>query len=121
MSLSSISSLFPHTGSVSPATNSASPTPSASNSGLFGGGIAGVVIGAVADITILAAALFFLLRKCRRTSRTQAANLSPNNGKEELAGTLLVGKYPHQQQQTAEADSGYRHPAVAGYPRQEMQ
>jgi hypothetical protein len=79
------------------------------------------VVGVVAVITILAATLFFQLRKRRSTNRTQAA---PYNRNEELPGTPSVGKYPHQQQQIAEADSGYSHPAVeadAGYPRQEMQ
>ena len=90
--------------------------------GLSGGGIAGVVIGVVVGITALAAALFFHLRKRRSASSTQAADLGPYNGKEELPGAQLVGNYPHRQQQIAEADSSYRYPAVeadAGYPRQE--
>jgi hypothetical protein len=82
------------------------------------------VVGVVAGITILAATLFFLFRKRRSTNRTQAADLGPYNQKEELPGIPSVGKYPHQQQQIAETDSGYRRPIVevdAGYPRQEMQ
>jgi hypothetical protein len=81
------------------------------------------VIGVVAVITALAATLFFYLRKRRSTSRTQATDLGLYNGIEELPGAQLVGKYPHQQQQIAEADNNYRYPAVeadAGYPRQEM-
>jgi hypothetical protein len=80
------------------------------------------VIGVIAGITIFAAGLFFLLRKRRSTSRTQAAELGPSDRK-ELPGDQLVGKYPHQQHQIAEVDSSYRHPVVeadAGYPRQEM-
>jgi hypothetical protein len=81
------------------------------------------VISVVVGITISAAALFFKLRKRRSTSGTQAAELGPGDRKEELPGDQLVSKYPHQQHQIAEVDSGYRHPAVeadAGYPRQEM-
>jgi hypothetical protein len=81
------------------------------------------VVGVVASITILAALLFFKLRRRRSTSRIQAADLGPRDWKSELPGDQLVSKYPYQQQQLAEADGGDRHPAVeadAGYTSQEM-
>jgi len=106
------------------ATSSASQTAVAtkSSSSLSGGAIAGIVIGALAFIALLAAGAYFLLRK--RGLQTQAQQhqhreLPANNVySKELPGDSAPHyqpaerKYPFNHQPMVEADSGMQRPEL---------
>lgn len=108
VSSSVISSSSPATSSTSTPTSlqaSASATPTQTNrvdsgsTGLGGGAIAGIVIGAVAGLALLAAVLFFARRASRKKKvenpATPVAEVPYNPAMQELPPTV---KYAHVQE-----------------------
>lgn len=64
-SSSASSSIAAHSSQTSPATTTTSPASSSSSTHLSGGAIGGIVVGCVLGISLIAAAVFFALRKRR--------------------------------------------------------
>ena len=79
------SATLPITSAAATASSSASPRPESDSSGLSAGGIAGLAIGVIAGVALIALLLFFLWRRRRRqreslpTERTDAFDVDPDS------------------------------------------
>ena len=75
--------------------NTNSPTPHHSNSGLGGGAIAGIIIGVIAFVVIVAAIVFLLWQRRKRLSENTESGNAPRTGEQqpvvsELESPMLV-------------------------------
>ncbi|KAG9734830.1 hypothetical protein KCU73_g10663, partial [Aureobasidium melanogenum] len=90
-------------------SNSSDPSVPSESTSLSGGAIAGIVIGAVAGLAIVSAAIFFLIR--RRRSKAGYGDVALISFDEDKNTHHEVPKYEHKEDTlsspTYEADSAY--------------
>lgn len=94
-------------------TTSTIAATSSSRNGLGGGPIAGIVIGSVAVVALLACLAFWILRT-RRKDREEKQTLQQRNSFPQQAQSNYNGQWPHET--TAGYYGGFKHNSMPGSP-----